>query len=94
MQMQQEATLTAPARIAVTNGQLEHRMLVLTARLKVPGLLETMTDQAPEVRRVMAKIEADLGPSIAALDGGGWSVNSHSVALYNGLVIASFLLSR
>ena len=94
MQMQQEATLTAPARIAVTNGQPEHRMLVLTARLKVPGLLETMTDQAPEVRRVMAKIEADLGPSIAALDGGGWSVNSHSVALYNGLVIASFLLSR
>lgn len=92
--MPQEATLTAPARIAVTNGQPEYRMLVLTQRLKVPGLLETMTDQAPEVRRVMAKIEEDLGPGMAALDGGGWSVNSHSVTVYNGLVIASFLLSR
>jgi len=92
--MQQEATLTAPTRIAVTNGQHEYKMIVLTQRLKVPGLLETMTDQAPEVRRVMGKIEEDLGASMAALDGGGWSINSHSVTVYNGLVIASILLSR
>ncbi len=78
----------------MTNGQHEFKMLVLTQRLKVPGLLETMTDQAPELRRVMGKIEEDLGSSVAALDGGGWSVNSHSVTVYNGLVIASILLSR
>jgi len=28
------------------------------------------------------------------LDGGGWSINSHSVTVYNGLVIATVLLSR
>ena len=86
--------MTAPARIAVTNGQHEYKVIVLTQRLKVPGLLETMTDQAPELRRVMGKIEDDLGTSMAALDGGGWSINSHSVTVYNGLVIASILLSR
>jgi len=78
----------------VTNGQHEYKMLVLTQRLKVPGLLETMTEQTPEVRRVMGKIEEDLGSSMAVLDGGGWSINSHSVTVYNGLVIASILLSR
>ena len=93
-QMQQETTVSAPATIAVSNGQPEYRMLVLTRRLKIPGLLETMTDQAPEVARVMAKIEQDLGPAIQALDGGPWAVNSHSVSIYNGLVIASFLLLR
>jgi hypothetical protein len=53
-----------------------------------------MTEQTPEVRRVMGKIEEDLGSSMAVLDGGGWSINSHSVTVYNGLVIASILLSR
>ena len=69
-------------------------MLVLTRRLKLPGLLETMTDQAPEMRRVFAKIEGDLAPAMNALDGGGWSIVSHSVAVHNELVVASFLLTR
>ncbi len=69
-------------------------MLVLTHRLKMPGLLETMTDQAPELRRVMAEIEADLGPAMDSLEGGPWAVTSHDVSIYNGLVIASFLLHR
>ena len=69
-------------------------MLVLTRRLKILGLLESMADQAPEVARVLAKIEEDLAPAMEALDGGPWAVNSHSVSIYNGLVIASFLLRR
>lgn len=89
--MQPETSLSAPPAVAVES---EYRILCLTRRLKVPGLLETMTDQAPEVRRVMAQIEGDLAPSITALDGGGWEVKSHSVAVYNGLVIATFLLHR
>jgi hypothetical protein len=92
--MHEETDLTAPAVIPVVEGQGRYRMLVLTRRLKLPGLLETMTDQAPEVQRVMGKIEHDLTQSIASLDGGGWLVVSHSVAIYNGLVIASFLLTR
>lgn len=75
-------------------GHLEFNMLVLTRRLRVPGVLETMNDQAPEIRSVMEKIAADLGPELARLDGGGWTVNSHSVAIHNGLVIATFLVSR
>lgn len=92
--MQEQTELSAPARITVTNGQFHYRMLVLTRRLKLPGLLETMTDQAPEVQRVMGKIEADLAEKLAILDGGGWEVVSHSVTIYNGLVIASFVLNR
>lgn len=92
--MQPETSVSAPATIAVSNGQPEYRMLVLTHRLKMPGLLETMTDQAPEIRRVMAEIEKDLGPAMEALDGGPWVVDSHDVSIYNGLVIASFLLHR
>ncbi len=92
--MQEQTELSAPARITVTNGQFQYRMLVLTRRLKLPGLLETMTDQAPEVLRVMGKIEADLAENLAILDGGGWEVVSHSVTIYNGLVIASFVLNR
>lgn len=92
--MHEETDLTAPVSIPVTNGQGRYRMLVLTRRLKLPGLLETMTDQAPEVQRVMGKIEHDLGQSLASLDGGGWVVVSHSVTVHNGLVIASFLLTR
>jgi hypothetical protein len=87
--MQSKADVVPPVGV-----KTDFRMLVLTRRLKMPGLLETMTDQAPEVRRVIAKIEEDLGPSIAALDGGGWEVASHSVTVYNGLVIATFLLQR
>ncbi len=92
--MHQETTVSAPATIAVSNGQPGYRMLVLTHRLKMPGLVETMTDQAPEIRRVMAEIEKDLGPAMEALEGGPWEVNSHDVSIYNGLVIASFLLHR
>lgn len=89
--MQPETSFSAPPEAAV---DVEYRVLCLTRRLKMPGLLETMTDQAPEVRRVMAQIEEDLAPSIAALDGGGWEVISHSITVYNGLVIATFLLRR
>ena len=93
-QLQQETAVSAPATIAVSSGQPEYRMLVLTRRLKLPGLLETMTDQAPELARVMAKIEDDLAPAMESLEDGPWAVNSHSVSIYNGLVIASFLLRR
>ncbi len=89
--MQPETSFTAPPGAEVDT---EYRLLCLTRRLKMPGLLETMTEQAPEVRRVMAQIEEDLAPSIAALDDGGWEAVSHSVTVYNGLVIATFLLHR
>ena len=92
--MHEEIEVSAPTRITVTSGPAHYRMLVLTRRLKLPGLLETMTDQAPEIQRTMGKIEADLSENLVTLDGGGWEVISHSVTIHNGLVIASFVLNR
>ena len=56
------------------------------------SLFETMTYQGPEVARVMAKIEEDLAQTMEALDGGPWTVKSHSVSIYDGLIIASILV--
>ncbi|MEW6567340.1 MAG: hypothetical protein AB1449_04065 [Chloroflexota bacterium] len=75
-------------------SEAEFNMLVLTRRLRVPGVLETLNDMAPEIRTVMAKITADLGKELNSFQGGGWKINSHSVTIHSGLVIATFLLSR
>ena len=79
--MHQETAVSTPATIAVSSGQPDYRMLVLTRRLKMPGLLETMTDQAPEVAKVMAKIEEDLVPAMEAIKwrtvGGQFALSIH-----------------
>lgn len=70
------------------------RMIVLTRRLRVQGVFDTMADQAPEVRKAMHDIAGDLHQEMANLDGEGWQVTSHSVTIYNGLIIASYILTR
>ncbi len=74
----------------------EYRMIVLSRRLRIPGLLQTMADQLPEIRHALKGLVAEeLSPAIAALDGGGnWAVHSHSVTVHNGLLIATFLVFR
>lgn len=76
--------------------QHDYRMIVLSRRLRVPGLLETMADQLPEIRHALkGLVSEELGPAIAALDGGAnWAVHSHSVTVHNGLLIATFLVFR
>lgn len=69
-------------------------MILLTQRLKMPGILDTMSDQAPALRAAMAKIMEDLPSRIAALDGDGWEVRSHSMTIHSGLMIATFLVER
>jgi hypothetical protein len=78
----------------IMDGALEYRVVVLTHRLKVPGVLETMADQAPELRSAMSKIVSELTPAISRLGGSGWTVNSHSITVHNELLIASFLVCR
>jgi hypothetical protein len=75
---------------------LEYRMIVLCRRLRIPGVLQTMGDQIPEIQGALAGIvEEELAQALASLgDGGGWSVHSHSVTVHNGLLIASFLACR
>ena len=78
----------------MTEAPLEYRTIVLTERLRLPGVLDSMTDQTPELHRVIEKISTRLAHEIESLNGGGWTVNSHSVTSLNGLFVASFLMCR
>jgi hypothetical protein len=72
----------------------DFHMIVLTKRLRVQGVLDTMADQAPEIRKSLAELADDLRRELANLDGEGWQVTSHAMTIYNGLIVASFYLTR
>jgi hypothetical protein len=74
----------------------EYRMVVLSRRLRIPGLLESLSDQVPEIRTALdGLVTEELGPALAELNGHGhWAVHSHSVTVHNGLLLASFLVFR
>jgi hypothetical protein len=72
----------------------EHRFLVMTRRFLVPGVLDTLSDQAPAIEEAMGKFLAKLTPAMDTLDGGGWEIVSHSVTFHSGLIVATFFLRR
>jgi hypothetical protein len=72
----------------------EFRILVMTRRFLVPGVLDTLSDQAPAIEEAMQKFLARLVPAMDTMEGGGWDVVSHSVTFHSGLVIATFFLRR
>jgi hypothetical protein len=72
----------------------QYRMIVLTQRLKLPGIMDTMSDQAPLIQAELAHIMERLPGEIDALDGHGWGPISHSVTIHSGLLIATFLMRR
>ncbi len=72
----------------------ETKMIVLTRRLKTPGVLETMSEQVPEVKEAFAEIHAKLKQRIEKLGEGDWQVVSHSHSVYNGILVVSFLISN
>jgi hypothetical protein len=69
----------------------EYRIIVLSRRLKILGVLDTMSEQIPEVTDALAIIESQLEPRIAALGDGDWQIISHAHSISNGILIASFL---
>ena len=69
-----------------------YRIIVLSRRLKMPGVLDTMSEQIPEVTEALAKIDARLGPRIAALGEGDWQIISHAHSISNGILIVTFIL--
>ncbi|MCK5634133.1 MAG: hypothetical protein KAI06_03565 [Anaerolineales bacterium] len=71
----------------------EYKTIVLTRRLKTPGVLETMSEQVPEVMEAFAEIHAKLMERIEILGDGDWQVVSHSHSIYNGILVVSFLVS-
>jgi len=44
----------------VTENNPDYKMIVLTRRLKTPGVLETMSEQVPEVMEAFAEIHTKL----------------------------------
>ncbi|MEX0787786.1 MAG: hypothetical protein WD906_04580 [Anaerolineales bacterium] len=75
-------------------GKPEYRILVMTRRFLVPGVLDTLSDQAPAIEEAMGKFLTKLSPSLDTLDGGGWEVVSHSVTFHSGLIVGTFFLRR
>ncbi len=72
----------------------ERKMVVITRRLKLPGILDTMSDQIPEVLDAVGKIMARLPDELDRLEGDDWRVVSHSITMHSGLIIATFLCER
>lgn len=58
----------------------------------MPGILDTMSQQIPEVTEALTKIESSLGPRIEALGDGDWQIVSHAHSILNGIFITSFVV--
>jgi len=71
----------------------EYKTIVLTRRLKTPGVLETMSEQVPEVMEAFADIHTKLIQRIEMLGEGDWHVVSHSHSIYNGILVVSYMVS-
>ncbi len=69
-----------------------YKMIVLTRRIKVPGIVETMSEQVPEVRIAFAEIDEMFQDRVKALGEGEWRVISHAHNIHNGILIVSYLL--
>lgn len=68
--------------------------LVLARRLRTPGLLETMSDQVPEVRAAFRDLETQANERLEALGKAGWRPISHAQDMDNGILYVSVLLER
>ena len=82
-----------PEEKTVAEKNPDHKMIVLTRRLKTPGVLETMSEQVPEVMEAFAKIHTKLIQRVEMLGEGNWQIVSHSHSVYNGILVVSYLIS-
>jgi hypothetical protein len=72
----------------------DYRFLVKTKRMIVPGVLDTLSDQGPIIQSALDEIAPAPSDNLASLDGGRWTVISHSASFYSGLLVITFLLGR
>lgn len=77
-------------------AEIERRYetITLTRRLKMPGIMDTMTEQVPEVLEALAAIERKLDKRMAQMGGDDWRIVSHALAIQNGILIANFIVTR
>ena len=72
----------------------EYKSFVITRRLKMPGIVETMSEQLPEVQEAFRELEGQLLKRMISYGVEGWRIISHSHSVYNNILIVSVLLSR
>lgn len=72
----------------------QYKTIVLSHRLKSPGVLETMSEQVPEVRNSFTELDGQLQSRLDHLGTEDWRVVSHSHNIYNGILIMSVLLQH
>jgi hypothetical protein len=70
----------------------KYKMVVLTRRIKMPGIVETMSEQVPEVRIAFAELGEMLKKRMRDLGEANWRVVSHAQNIHNGILIVSILL--
>ena len=71
-----------------------YKTLVFTHRLKMQAVVETMSEQVPEVRTAFAEIDDLLMRRLDQSVDDGWQLVSHSHSIYNGILIISVLIKR
>ena len=79
--------------MSTTNAE-EYRFLVRIERLRVPGLVDTLTSQAPDVAHGLEVMAEKALGEVQELGKDGWRLVSHSVAFTAGLAILTVVLAR
>ena len=74
------------------NSDESYKMLVFTRRVKTPGIMETMSEQVPEVKIAFSEIDAKLKERLQSLGEANWRVISHAQNIHNGILIISVML--
>jgi hypothetical protein len=76
----------------MSSEEKPYKLLVLTKRIKQPGIVETMSEQVPEVKIAFSEIDETLKKRLESLGDTNWRVTSHAHNIYNGILIVSFIL--
>jgi hypothetical protein len=74
------------------NEEKPYKLLVLTRKIKLPGIVETMSEQVPEVMIAFSEINEMLKKRLERLGAMDWRVVSHAQNIHNGILIVSFVL--
>ena len=76
----------------MSNSDRSYKMLVLTRRIKVPGIVETMSEQVPDVKIAFSEIDVMLTERLQSLGEANWRMISHAHNIHNGILIVSVML--
>jgi hypothetical protein len=69
-----------------------YKVIVLTRRIKMLGIVETMSEQVPEVKIAFSEIDEMLRERMEDLGADQWRILSHSHNIHNGILVVSILL--